>query len=64
MGPGGMTAARVLAFVREHGPVTCAQVAERFAVTCPEAGACLRLLRAGEHVRSRGRTRGVTYTAR
>jgi hypothetical protein len=59
-----MTAARVLAYVRRYGPVTCATVAEEFGVSCEAAGACLRLLRVEGRVRSRGNTRGTTYEAR
>ncbi len=59
-----MTASTVLAHVRKRGPVTCAAVAAAFGVTCAEAGAALRALRADGKVRSQGRTKGTRYTAR
>ena len=60
-----MTAASVLAYVRaSESGVTCADVAAQFRTTCAMAGAALRDLREAGKVKSRGRTRGTTYTAR
>jgi hypothetical protein len=59
-----MTAATVLTYVRKNPGATCHAVATHFGVSCLEAGSLLRALRAAGDVRSKGRTRGVKYTAR
>lgn len=59
-----MTATLVLAYVRKNPGARCADVAEAFGVSCLEAGGVLRALRVDGKIKSKGRTRGVRYTAR
>jgi hypothetical protein len=58
-----MTPAKLLAYVRKNPGLTCAAIAAAFGGTPAHVGVELRALRAAGELKSKGATRGTTYTA-